>query len=144
MGVLLPWSRFPGVVGEVFLEISPLKKVQIKYCRELIGKCCGNETWHEHTPRGGTLPFLGTPDWEPVSLVEDSVFIFLSSCLLFSFLLFSLSSWLLDFRHLVFFSFGFSVLAFSSSVALNTTGVLFDRPLAGNNSCIVILCDSTQ
>ena len=31
MGVLLPWSRFPGVVGEVFLGISPLKKVQIKY-----------------------------------------------------------------------------------------------------------------
>ena len=31
MGVLLPCSRFPGVVGEVFLGISPLKKVQIKY-----------------------------------------------------------------------------------------------------------------
>ena len=31
MGVLLPWSSFPGVVSEVPLGISPLKKVQIKY-----------------------------------------------------------------------------------------------------------------
>ena len=31
MGVLLPWGRFPGVVGEVFLRISPLKTVLIKF-----------------------------------------------------------------------------------------------------------------
>ena len=28
MEVLLPWSTFPGVVGKVFLRISPLKKVE--------------------------------------------------------------------------------------------------------------------